>query len=108
MRKWITGLKLRLKAREEVMRTWVYRWTYDNPKRVWAWARANRLWGTPMPTFPLISDREWLARYKFPVTPAGQLSKYGLYCRPIHLPPSPPVLQQQRAGEYTQKCMLEV
>jgi hypothetical protein len=101
---WINGCKLRLKQREEVLRTWVYRWTYDNPRRVWAWARAGRLWGIPMPTLPLISDKEWLSRHNFPVT---GVARFGLYCRPVQSYQQP-LLSQQRAGEYTQKCMLEV
>jgi hypothetical protein len=105
--RWVLGVKLGLKVRERILRTWIYRWTYDNPRRVWAWARAARLWGTPIPMSPLISDQEWLARHKFPVTAVGQLSHYGLYCRPIMPYPSP-LLGQQKAGKYTQKCMLEV
>jgi len=105
--RWISGLKLRLKAREEVLRTWIYRWTYDNPRRVWAWARAAKLWGTPTPTLPLISDKEWLGLHRFAVSHSGRLSALGLYCRPVQQPLLP-ILGQQKAGEYTQKCMLEV
>ena len=58
----IKGDDLNFEQREQVRRTFVYRWTIDNQYREQAWRETNQ----PIrPTIPLKTDLEWLHEHAF-------------------------------------------
>lgn len=100
----IKGTDLSPSQRRQVLESFSYRWTSDNPQRIAAW-NVTKL---KHPTIPLISDEAWLARYSFYFTGAGQLSRRKTYAEPILPPPPAPILGSAKAGDYVKRCLLEV
>jgi hypothetical protein len=73
----VRGDRLPSALREQVLRSYTYRWTKDNPHR-------ERMWrGIPgAPTIPLISDEQWLREHAFEVTKKGKLSLRSRHAAP--------------------------
>lgn len=103
---WIKGTDLNPQQKLAVMVAFPWRWTYDNCQREKAWERIKG----SKPTAPLISDREWLERYKFPFKSANgaTLATRPAYAKPLLSPPPEPALQSTKAMEYTLLCLAEV
>ena len=74
----IRGDKLPYDLRNEVLRSYIYRWTKDNHQREIVYRSIEK------PTIPLISDNEWLAKYSFYVTKQGKLSTKYKFAVPVY------------------------
>ena len=76
----IKGIDLNDRQRQEVLSSFVYRWTTENGSRATAWA------GKDTPQIPLISDDEWLTNYAFHfVADGSRLSCTRTHCEPVYM-----------------------
>jgi len=75
----IRGDKLPRHLQEEVLRTFIYRWTTDNTQREHAWRNLEK------PRIPLITDAQWLREHAFHVTKAGKLDVRHAHAEPHYM-----------------------
>ena len=80
MSKLVRGDQLPSNLRREVLSSYVYRWTSDNPQRERAWTGIKGA-----PTMPLVSDEQWLRDHAFYVTDRGTLDKKRKHAHPAYL-----------------------
>ena len=80
MSKLVRGDQLPSNLRRDVLASYIYRWTSDNPARERAWRGIKGA-----PTIPLISDAQWLREHAFYVTDRGTLDKRKKNAEPAYL-----------------------
>lgn len=76
----VNGADLLPATRAEVLRTFVYRWTFENERM----ARCAYVMHTP-PTAPLVTDEQWLREHAFYVRNDGALARNRHYCEPHYM-----------------------
>lgn len=90
---WISGDQLSASTKQEVLATFVHRWTSNNLQRGQIYGfcpHCQTYGGKPSednvacrqkhPTLPLITDTAWIAKHKFAVNADGTLSQAVNFC----------------------------
>jgi len=78
--KLVKGSNLPETLKQEVLRSYIYRWTKENERN------ARQAMGKNIPTIPLVSDLEWLEQHAFHVTNDGsKLDARNRHCEPAYM-----------------------
>jgi len=78
----VNGSKLLPATRAEVLRCFMYRWTFENERRA---RYSHSVGGHNPPTMPLVTDEQWLREHAFYVRNDGALARNRHHCEPHYM-----------------------